>query len=318
MMKKIVSVLLSCMMCISLAACGGSDKERADTEEEVRSGDMAENSVTENSQKDTTESQDKLGKFELLKTDKFTHSPVADAKYYLYEDEDCDDLFCKLSVTNNMGLAATDVEVLTQDTYYLKEVLEPDGYQKDETVYPIGLEYFTLYDGDGKVIQQGKQMSVDETPDKVGVLVNKTDSDSGNIVAGAGFAVFKDAGCTQRVLTEGSSGAEVPVFYYDEDLDMAASEKFVKEQETYYVKEVVVPDGYRDDGKVYSVSPIYGEFQQVDATNTPIRCDVCKQVETMSFADKMAEKSESAVEQYKREHPESVLRVDGQVRAAGL
>lgn len=40
-----------------------------------------------------------------------------------------------------------------------------------------------------------------------------------------------------------------------------------------------------------------------------------KQVETMSFADKMAEKSESAVEQYKREHPESVLRVDGQVRA---
>ena len=41
----------------------------------------------------------------------------------------------------------------------------------------------------------------------------------------------------------------------------------------------------------------------------------CKQVETISFADKMAEKSESAVEQYKREHPESVLRVDGQVRA---
>ena len=41
----------------------------------------------------------------------------------------------------------------------------------------------------------------------------------------------------------------------------------------------------------------------------------CKQVETMSFADKMAEKSESAVEQYKREHPESVLRVNGQVRA---
>lgn len=219
-------------------------------------------------------SEYKLGKFELLKTDKFTNGPVENAKYYLYEDEECDDLFCKLSATNGKGLAATDVEVLTQDTYYLKEVLEPDGYQKDETVYPIGLEYFTLYDGNGKVIQQGKQMPVKETPDKVGVLVNKTDSDSGNIVAGAGFAVFKDAGCTQRVLTEGSSGAEVPVFYYDEDLDMAASEKFVKEQETYYVKEVVIPDGYRDDGKVYNVSPIYGEFQKVDATNTPIRCDV--------------------------------------------
>ncbi len=219
-------------------------------------------------------SEYKLGKFELLKTDKFTNGPVENAKYYLYEDQDCDELFCKLSATNGKGLAATDVEVLTQDTYYLKEVLEPDGYQKDETVYPIGLEYFTLYDGNGKVIQQGKQMPVKETPDKVGVLVHKTDYGSGNIVAGAGFAVFKDAGCTQRVLTEGSSGAEVPIFYYDEDLDMAASEKFVKEQETYYVKEVVIPDGYRDDGTVYNVSPVYGAFEKVDATNTPIRCDV--------------------------------------------
>lgn len=216
----------------------------------------------------------KLGRFEVFKTDKFTHSPVSDAKYYLYEDKDCDDLFCKLSTTNDMGLASTDVEVLTQDTYYLKEVLEPDGYQKDETVYPIGLEYFTLYDSNGKVIQQGKRKEVDETPKKVGVFVYKTDSDSGNIVPGAGFAVFKDAGCTQRVLTEGSSGAEVPVFYYDEDLGMAASEKFIKEQGTYYVKEVVIPDGYRDDGTVYKVSPAYGAFEKVDATNTPIRCDV--------------------------------------------
>lgn len=216
----------------------------------------------------------KLGKFELYKTNKFTHSPVADAKYYLYEDKDCDDLFCKLTKTGTNGLGATDVEVLTQDTYYLKEVLEPDGYQKDETVYPVGLEYFTLYDSSGKVIQQGKRKEVNEIPEPVGVFVHKTDSDSGNIVPGAGFAVFKDAGCTQRVLTEGSSGSEVPVFYYDEDLSMAASEKFMKEQEVYYVKEVVIPDGYRDDGTVYKVSPAYGAFEKVDAVNTPIRCDV--------------------------------------------
>lgn len=219
-------------------------------------------------------SEYKLGRFELFKTDKFTHKAISDARYYLYEDKDCNDLFCKLSVTNDVGLAATNVEVLTQNTYYLKEVLEPDGYQKDETVYPVGLEYFTLYDGNGKVIQQGKRMSVDETPDKVGVFVYKTDSDSGNIVPGAGFSVFKDAGCTQKVLIEGSSGAEVPVFYYDEDIGMAASEKFVKEQEYYYVKEVVIPDGYRDDGTVYKVSPVYGAFEKVDVINTPIRCSV--------------------------------------------
>ena len=72
----------------------------------------------------------------------------------------------------------------------------------------------------------------------------------------------------------GDTGAEVPVFYYDEDLDGAASEKFVKQQDVYYVKEVVVPDGYRDDGKVWEVKPDYGSFDTVEMTNTPIRCDV--------------------------------------------
>lgn len=104
--------------------------------------------------------------------------------------------------------------------------------------------------------------------------MQKTDSESGNVVKGAGFAVFKDAACTQRVLMNGDAGAEVPVFYYDEDLDGAASEKFVKQQDVYYVKEVVVPDGYRDDGKVWEVKPDYGSFDTVEMTNTPIRCDV--------------------------------------------
>ena len=72
----------------------------------------------------------------------------------------------------------------------------------------------------------------------------------------------------------GDTGAEVPVFYYDEDLDGAASEKFVKQQDVYYVKEVVVPDGYRDDGKVWEVKPDYGSFDTVEMANTPIRCDV--------------------------------------------
>ena len=40
------------------------------------------------------------------------------------------------------------------------------------------------------------------------------------------------------------------------------------------MKEVVVPDGYRDDGKVWEVKPDYGSFDTVEMTNTPIRCDV--------------------------------------------
>lgn len=52
-MKKIAAIVLSCMMCISLAACGSSDKGRTDTETEIRSGDATENSVTDDSAAET-------------------------------------------------------------------------------------------------------------------------------------------------------------------------------------------------------------------------------------------------------------------------
>lgn len=52
-MKKIAAIVLSCMMCISLAACGSSDKGRTDTETEIRSGDATENSVTDDSAVET-------------------------------------------------------------------------------------------------------------------------------------------------------------------------------------------------------------------------------------------------------------------------
>lgn len=52
-MKKIAAIVLSCMMCISLAACGSSDKGRTGTEAEVRSGDVAEDSATDGSATET-------------------------------------------------------------------------------------------------------------------------------------------------------------------------------------------------------------------------------------------------------------------------
>ena len=54
-MKKIAAIVLSCMMCISLAACGSSDKGRTDTDTEIRSGDAAENSVMDGSAMETAD-----------------------------------------------------------------------------------------------------------------------------------------------------------------------------------------------------------------------------------------------------------------------
>ncbi|MBO5088791.1 MAG: hypothetical protein J6C01_08955, partial [Lachnospiraceae bacterium] len=144
----------------------------------------------------------KLGSFSLKKTNTYNGQPVHGATYYLYEDAACTDLLCKLKATDANGLVASDVEILTEATYYLKEVKAPQGYKLDETIYPIGLEYFTLYDAEGKVIQQGKALPVKEEPEPVGVMVQKTDSKTGVFVKGAGFAVFNDAACTQRTTVD--------------------------------------------------------------------------------------------------------------------
>lgn len=61
-MKKVITVLLSCIMCISLAACGISETARTDTGEEVRSGDMAGNSVAETTEPQDAEKEDSARK----------------------------------------------------------------------------------------------------------------------------------------------------------------------------------------------------------------------------------------------------------------
>lgn len=215
------------------------------------------------------------GSLSLKKTNTYNGKAVAGATYYLYEDKECTDLLCAMEVTDNNGLAGSGIQTLTESTYYLKEVHEADGYKLDPTVYPIDISYFTIYDAAGKVTQKGKEVSVLEEPEPVGVMIRKTDSESGNIVDKAGFAVFSDSACTIRTTIDGKAGgAQVPVFYYDGDLDMAASEKFVKMQDTYYVKEVEVPEGYRANNEVIPVSPYYGEMASASMENTPLRCDV--------------------------------------------
>ena len=57
-------------------------------------------------------------------------------------------------------------------------VVDIGSYLIDDTVYEIGLEYFTQYDESGKVIKEGKKYDVIEVPEPVGVLVQKTDSTS--------------------------------------------------------------------------------------------------------------------------------------------
>ena len=87
--------------------------------------------------------------------------------------------------------------------------------------------------------------------------------------------MFNDAACTVRTIIDAETNtAQVPVFHYDSDLGGAVSEKFMKTQDTYYVKEVEIPDGYKDPNRVWTVTPNNGDVVQLNLENTPIRCDV--------------------------------------------
>ena len=219
----------------------------------------------------------KLGSFSFSKTDKFKKTPVKGATYFLYEDKECDDILCELEQNPKIpGLYGSGVETLTQSKYYLKEVDSPDGYECDETVYEISTDYFYLYDADGKITQEPKKtFTHEEYPEPVSVIVTKKDDFSKKKITNAGFAVFNDEACTVRTVIDSErNNVPVPVFHYNKDLDFAASSKFMKTQDTYYVKEVEVPAGYKNPATVWKVSPGYGDVAYVQATNTPVRCAV--------------------------------------------
>ena len=222
-------------------------------------------------------SEYKPGSFSFQKTDKFNKQPIPGATYYLYEDKDCDDVLCEMvSSDTSPGLYGTDVQSLTQDTYYLKEVDSPEGYELDDTVYEISADYFTIYDSKGEVTKKpAKTFTHEEYPEPAGVIINKKDSFSQTEIKNAGSAVFDDAACTKRTVMDGERNPiQVPVFHYDEDLGGAMSEKFMIMQATYYVKEVEIPEGYKESGTVWEVQPKKGDVVQLNVENTPIRCDI--------------------------------------------
>lgn len=217
------------------------------------------------------------GSFSFAKTDKFSGKPVDGATYYLYEDKDCDDLLCEVTgIAGQPGMYGTGIQTLTQDTYYLKEIDNPDDYQLDETLYEISKDYFTIYDKDGKVTKAAtKTFTHTEIPEPVGVIINKKDAFSQKEIETAGFAVFNDEACTVRTIIDAERNpVQVPIFHYDDDLGGAVSEKFMKTQDIYYVKEVEIPEGYKDPGRVWTVTPDNGDVVQLNLENTPVRCDV--------------------------------------------
>ena len=93
------------------------------------------------------------------------------------------------------------------------------------------------------------------------VQIHKTASNTGRALAGAQYCVYEDYACTKEVVRTSVTDTS----------GYATTSKFVRTQETYYVKEIQAPDGYRLSTEVKSVTVPAGGTASVEFQNDPMQ-----------------------------------------------
>lgn len=167
------------------------------------------------------------------------------AVYIVYSDQACTKELEELVIKN--GFAQTSEEELYKvgETYYVKEVSAPIGYELDPEVYKAVItEEITA--------EVPYVITSSETPARVAISILKRDSETGTTVpsnseyplAGAQYGIYTSAGCAEdsrvEVLTIGSDSRAVSARRY-----LAG---------TYYVREIMPPPGYQKDEGIYAVN----------------------------------------------------------------
>ena len=129
---------------------------------------------------------------------------------------------------------------MDQDVFYVKETKAPDGYTATNAVWKVTAEK-------NKVCAMLEVPNVkDSTTDKfVYVKVKKVESGTNKALQGAYFTVYKDADCTKPVVEVGPTDVN----------GEAVSVQFIKEQDTYWIKESKAPDGYVLSDQVQQITP---------------------------------------------------------------
>ncbi|MFT9097715.1 SpaA isopeptide-forming pilin-related protein, partial [Liquorilactobacillus sp.] len=120
------------------------------------------------------------GKITIQKTDSDTTKPLAGAVFSLYKD---DGTLVKSGLTTDEN-GEISYSGLNAGEYYAVETDAPAGYELDTTQQP-----FTI---DGSNIQQ--KLSVSDAEKTGSVVLTKTDSDTGKVLAGATFDLYKADG----------------------------------------------------------------------------------------------------------------------------
>ena len=177
--------------------------------------------------------------FNIEKRDLSTKQLLDGAEFALYKDQECTE-FVQNFTRTGVGTFTSGTFYMTQDVYYVKETVVPEGYEKPE--YPTTVNVLDLYyslEDDPKITIWNTSTGTET----ISVVVNKVDAKTSEALSGAVFAVYKEATCTEDDL--------ITILPETDGSGYARSEKFayIKGQDIYYLKEIGTPKWYHKNSK---------------------------------------------------------------------
>ena len=207
--------------------------------------------------------EEDMTEIHIIKKDKDkTDKLLAGAVYGIYLTDACKagTEVGSIGPTGDNGKASSGkfVKPQDQDTYYLKELQAPEGYECSDEVIEVPGPKGQGTAADPVVVLDTRKMSR--------IQLYKYDSATGSPLSNVTFTVYKDKECTKPFTSV--SAASDGTMKTGED-GYAISEDFVAEQNIYYVKETGVPADYpfQIPDTVWEVSVTDGETTTIEVAN---------------------------------------------------
>ena len=186
---------------------------------------------------------------QILKTAEDGTTPLKGAQFRLYATPECTTPILILPRTGDDGRATSTEFQITQEWYYLKESIAPLGYELSTTVIPVKPT-------NGAMLTVGPIRNGQEE-DMTEIHIIKKDKDkTDKLLAGAVYGIYLTDAC--------KAGTEVGSIGPTGNDGKASSGKFVKAQDTYYLKELQAPEGYECSDGVISVPGANGQGTAAD------------------------------------------------------
>lgn len=181
----------------------------------------------------------KWTQIQVKKYDAESKTLLKGAKFTVYADVDCTTALDTFT-TGSDGIGISKQLLMDQDVFYVKEKEAPSGYTATNAVWKV-----TAKENDVCAMLEVPNVKDSTTNKFVYVKVKKVESGTNKALQGAYFTVYKDADCTKPVVEVGPTDVN----------GEAVSVQFIKEQDTYWIKESKAPDGYVLNEQVQKIIP---------------------------------------------------------------